>query len=89
MKVIRRDAHDRSDTWFVLGDGSNLDEDLADLLMVLERHGLPALDRFHDPCSVLEILRAGNLHATDPSFPAGRELMETLEQECTKAPGFG
>ena len=30
-QVIRHDVHDRSDTWFVLEDGSNLDQDLEDL----------------------------------------------------------
>lgn len=83
MKVLRGDAHDRPDTWFVLDDGSNLDENLADLLVVLERDGLPLLDRFHDPCSVLVMLREGNLGHVNPSSPAGRELMETLELECT------
>jgi hypothetical protein len=39
-KVLRRDTHDRSDTWFVLPDGSNADECLEDALRAISDEGL-------------------------------------------------
>jgi hypothetical protein len=39
--VIRSDRHDRSDTWFVKPDGSNLEECLHDALRALREEGLP------------------------------------------------
>jgi hypothetical protein len=40
-RVLRTETHDRSDTWFVLPDGSNLDECVEDALAAIEREGLP------------------------------------------------
>jgi len=40
-KVIRRDTHDRADTWFVLPDGSNLEQCIADALRAIREEGLP------------------------------------------------
>lgn len=39
-KVLRKDTHDRSDTWFVLPDGSNLEECLEDALRAIRDEGL-------------------------------------------------
>jgi hypothetical protein len=57
--VVRRDRHDRSDVWFVLEDGSNLAENVADLADVVASTGLPMLERFHDPCAVRDLFAAG------------------------------
>jgi hypothetical protein len=40
MQVIRRDAHDRPDIWFVRVDGSNLDESISDLVRVVVAHAV-------------------------------------------------
>ena len=84
MRVLRRDTHDRADTWFVLADGSNLSENVSDLLGVVERDGLPLLERFHDPCAVAALAREGALHMTPDSL-AGRDVIEAAEAACRKA----
>jgi Domain of unknown function (DUF4304) len=43
-KVFRRDQHGRTDIWFVLDDGSNLDDCLDDALQAIREHGLPWFD---------------------------------------------
>lgn len=40
-RVLRTDTHDRPDIWYVLPDGSNLEECLVDALAVIREHGLP------------------------------------------------
>ena len=40
-KVLRKDTHDRRDTWFVLPDGSNLEQCLEDVLRAMREEGLP------------------------------------------------
>ena len=40
-KVLRKDTHDRPDTWFVLPDGSNLEQCLEDVLRAMREEGLP------------------------------------------------
>lgn len=84
MRVFRRDTHDRADTWFVLADGSNLSETVSDLLGVVERDGLPLLERFHDPCAVAGLAREGALHMAADSF-AGREIIQAAEAACRDA----
>jgi hypothetical protein len=79
--VLRKDMHDRSDTWFVREDGSNLAECVADLILVIERDGLPLLERLHDPCSVAEIVRGGGLWIS-PDSPAGRDLLNAAIGAC-------
>lgn len=81
--VIRGDAHDRADTWFVRDDGSNLDEDIVDLLAAVETEGLPLLETFHDPCAVARILRAEELWIV-PSSPAGQELIAAALDACAE-----
>jgi len=81
MAVLRTDKHDRTDTWFVREDGANLSECVADLLLVIERDGLPLLQRLHDPCTVAEIVRDGHL-STPPDSPAGRELLKAATRAC-------
>ena len=43
QKVFRHDTHDRLDIWFVLTDGSNLEECVADALRVIHEEGLLGL----------------------------------------------
>ena len=47
--VLRADVHERPDIWYVLEDGSNLDEVVADLLQVV-LSTLPDLASLRDPC---------------------------------------
>jgi hypothetical protein len=86
MAVLRTDVHDRTDTWFVREDGANLSECVVDLLLAIERVGLPLLQRLHDPCAVAEILRDGPL-AIRPDSPAGRDLLEAAHQACDELRG--
>jgi hypothetical protein len=44
-KVVRRDTHDRADTWYVRPDGSNLEECLEDALQATREEGLPGSSR--------------------------------------------
>jgi hypothetical protein len=44
-RVIRRDRHDRDDTWYVLPDGTNLVEVVDDALRAIRERGLPWLER--------------------------------------------
>ena len=81
MQVLRTDVHDRTDTWFVREDGTNLSECVADLLVVIERDGLPLLQRLHDPCAVAGIVRDEHL-SIPPDSPAGRDLLKAATQAC-------
>jgi hypothetical protein len=46
-RALRTDTHDRPDIWFVLPDGSNLEECVLDALGAIERDGLPWLESLH------------------------------------------
>jgi len=86
MAVLRSDVHDRTDTWFVREDGANLSECVADLLLVIERDGLPLLQRLHDPCAVAEIVRDGQL-LIPPDSPVGRDLLKAATRACEEHHG--
>lgn len=79
MRVLRRDTHDRPDIWYVLDDGSNLDEAALDLLQVIESDGLPQLEAYHDPHTVIRLARSGELPMT-PNSPAAEELVAAAER---------
>ena len=81
MAVLRSDVHDRTDTWFVRDDGANLSDCVTDLLLVIERDGLPLLQRLHDPCAVAEIVRNGHL-SIRPDSPVGRDLLKAATRAC-------
>jgi hypothetical protein len=81
MQVLRTDVHDRVDIWFVREDGANLFECVADLLLVIERDGLPLLERLHDPCVVAEIVRDGHL-SIRPDSPVGRDVLNAAIGAC-------
>jgi len=86
MAVLRTDVHDRTDTWFVREDGTNLSECVLDLLAVIERDGLPLLQRLHDPCVVAQIVREGQL-SIRPDSPAGRDLLKSALLACDERQG--
>jgi hypothetical protein len=86
MQVLRTDVHDRSDIWFVREDGANLSECVADLLLVIERDGLPLLQRLHDPCAVAEIVRDGHL-SIRPDSPVGRDVLNAAIGACDERKG--
>ncbi|HEX6230801.1 MAG TPA: hypothetical protein VF029_03735 [Actinomycetota bacterium] len=77
--VMRADVHDRPDIWYVLDDGSNLREVLDDVLEVVRRVGLPALDGFHDPGAVIRSILDDELQMA-PDSPAARALIEAAER---------
>ena len=81
MKVLRRNVHDRPDIWFVRDDGSNLSEAVNDLRTVVDRDGLPTLERFHDPCSVIDMAESGAL-APRPGSPAALEIVHAARRLC-------
>jgi hypothetical protein len=80
MQVIRRDAHDRPDIWFVREDGSNLDESISDLRRVVVAHAVPRLDRMHDPCQVIGLVESGQI--AKPDSPNGLDLLRRARQAC-------
>jgi hypothetical protein len=86
MQVLRKDVHDRADTWFVREDGANVSECVADLLVVIERDGLPLLERLHDPCAVAQIVRDGHL-SISPDSPVGRDLLRAATRACDERSG--
>jgi hypothetical protein len=84
MRALRRDVHDRADIWFVLDDGSNLSEVINDLVLVVEGEGLRTLGRFHDPCSVIAMVEAGDL-APRPASPAALDIIHKARRLCPDA----
>jgi len=80
-RVLRRDLHDRPDVWFVLEDGSNLDEVVHDLRKVVLAVALPLLDQLHDACDALELIEAGRFVAPDSAV--GLELRRKAHGACT------
>jgi len=74
-RVLRTDVHDRPDIWFVLEDGTNLDQVLHDLTEALHSVGLPVLEKFHDPEEVVQMASAGDLH-TRPGCPVAQQVTQ-------------
>lgn len=74
-RVLRTDVHDRPDVWFVLEDGTNLDQVLHDLADVVHERGLPILERFHDAEEVVQMARNGELH-TGPTSPVSQRVVQ-------------
>ena len=79
--VLRTDRHDRPDIWYVKDDGSNLGEVVADLWHVTQSVGLPALDRMHDPCQVIEMVMDRTL-VSDPESPVARYILAAARSLC-------
>ena len=78
--VVRRDVHDRSDIWFVLEDGSNLDEVLQDLTATVVEVGLATLGRFNQPKLAIEMVLQGEL-TSGPESPIGQEVLKAARAE--------
>jgi hypothetical protein len=79
-QVLRRDRHDRPDIWYVLPDGSNLEEVMSDLTTAVLTQAIPLLDRMHDPCELLRLIEAARFVRVDS--PVGRDLADTARQAC-------
>jgi hypothetical protein len=77
-RVLRRDVHDRPDIWYVREDGSNLDEDLRDMMAVVMSAGLAFLSTIHDPVGVLGLLERGDIGNRDS--PRSFYLSETIKE---------
>jgi hypothetical protein len=60
---------DRPDVWYVLPDGSNLDESVRDAAAVLVASGLPLLDRFAVPELAYRALLTEASHNSDFGVP--------------------
>jgi hypothetical protein len=60
---------DRPDVWYVLPDGSNLDESVRDAAAVLVASGLPLLDRFAVPELAYRALLTETSHNPDFGVP--------------------
>jgi len=85
MKVLRRERHDRPDIWYVLPDGSNLDEVVEDLVSAVTSQVVPLLDRMQNPCELLALIEAGRFVRADS--PIGRDLAEQARRVCDSLPG--
>lgn len=57
-RVVRRDRHDRDDTWYVLADGSNVVDMVEDALNAIRRNGLTWLENAR-AAALLERVREG------------------------------
>jgi hypothetical protein len=82
--VLRADVHERPDIWYVLGDGSNLDEVVADLLQVV-LSTIPDLASLRDPCLTSARLKSGEF--TNPESLHGSELIEAADAACDAGSG--
>ena len=76
-RLVRRDAHDVPEIWYMRTDGTNLDANLSDLTGVVLSTGLELLDRYHDPEQVLASIEAGTL--VNRGSPRARELTAIIE----------
>ena len=79
-RVVRTDVHDRPDIWFVLEDGTNLDQVLHDLTEVVRERGLAILERFHDAEEVVKMVGKGELHCAPGSPVSERVVQAALAQ---------
>jgi|GEM_PF-6618151 len=82
MHISRREVHDRDDIWFIKEDGSNLDEVIHDLLQVIKRVGLPALDTYSDPAAVIHLVNSGGIMAR-PGSPAANEVVRAARAQLS------
>jgi hypothetical protein len=85
MRVLRRDVHDRPETWYVREDGSNLDEDLRDMTAVVMSEGLAFLSTIHDPVGVLSLLERGDIG--NRGSPRSFYLSETIKEYLVEPRG--
>jgi hypothetical protein len=69
QRLVRSDIHDRPDVWFVLEDGSNLEDVVDDLLRAVTTDGRAFLERTHDAATVLKMVSGRELRPR-PGSPA-------------------
>jgi hypothetical protein len=93
-------GRDRRDVFFVLEDGSNLDEVIDDACDVLERHALPTLRHYDDPlyayCALFDHARHWPPRSPSPQVdvhpcgnvgsPRWREVVLTLGHRLGREP---
>ena len=85
MKLVDRSVRDIPEIWFMKHDGSNLVENVDDMVSVVLNEGLDLLDRFHDPHVVLELIDSGWLLV--PDSPRAYELQEAISDYLAAHPG--
>lgn len=76
-RLVDRSVHDVPEIWFMREDGSNLDENVADLTRVVLSRGLDLLDEYHDPRRVLASIESGALLSA--ASPHAHSLMNDIE----------
>lgn len=59
---------DRTDVWYVLPDGSNIDEVVTDAVKAATDQGIPWIDRLIDPLDALEALRSERSTFAHPQY---------------------
>ena len=84
-KLVDRSVRDIPDIWYMKDDGSNLNENVDDMVSVVLTEGLDLLDRFHDPHVVLELIDSGWLLV--PESPRAYELREAISDYLAAKPG--
>jgi hypothetical protein len=75
--IIDPEVHDRSDTWYMREDGSNLEENVRDITSAVMNLGLDFLDQVHDPRLALGLLDRGSL-VPSPTSPHAAELRQLI-----------
>ena len=81
-RLVNRAAHDRPEIWYMRTDGSNMDENLQDMMTVVLTAGLDLLEQWHDPNVVLEQIRTGELLNADS--PRAYYLAEALKEHLAR-----
>ena len=75
---------ERPEIWFMSEDGSNLSENVDDIVSVVLTDGLDLFDQFHDPQVVLELIDSGWL--LDPSSPRADDLRDAIDAYLAEHP---
>jgi hypothetical protein len=75
-KLVDRSVTDRPEIWFMREDGSNLVENVDDMVSIVLTEGLDLVDRFHDPQLVLGMIDSGRL--LNPDSPRAHELRSVI-----------
>jgi hypothetical protein len=68
----------------VKDEGSNLEEVIEDLWRVTAEVGLPMLDRFPDPCAVIDLVTDGIVVA-DPHSAVAHDILDAARAACGTA----
>jgi hypothetical protein len=84
-RLVDRTVHDVPDIWYMREDGSNLQENLADMTRVVLTTGLDLLDQLHDPRRALQLIESGSL--LSPTSPRAQDLKDAIEDYLAAGPG--